>query len=446
MKALRNVGVYQVSENVKTSVFVGPQILFWAIVVFTLAILSGFPYEFYRLLASSDELAAIDLIQRYEEVQTWFSGAYVYELLDSAVYPPASYLMMWPFMGFTSWELTRWIWALTSIFLTAFLTKELLKSHSVHKFSERIFWGLFICAHYSTGITIGNGQLTNHIMAALAAALIFLKREETSWKQSLFVGFFAALSLIKPTVSVPFMWMILFVSKNIYPALFTGLIYTLSALFSSLFQQGGLFQLHLDWLSLGVSGAAWSSTASSSEGALDTLTQFSNAIVDSQSNPRDFLLGDIGYGDIHSILGAFDGSHWALPSSLILLFVLGLWIYLHRNCSVWTLMGTAAIFSRIWTYHRVYDDMLIIFAIFAIVSILQQRTYPNLFKVGKRLLFVLVIASLVPSSLRLLPFPLDLIFKLGQLSLWMLTLLYLLYSAHIEKRLLQANSNSSFSN
>lgn len=409
-----------------------------AIAVLSLAILTRLPYEFHRLLVSDSELGAIDLIQRYEEIRAWFSGNPVYGFLDSAVYPPASYLIMWPFMGYESWTVTRWIWAISSIALLIFLIQRLLSAQSISTPLNKLFWSLFICAHYATGITIGNGQLTIHIMAVLMAALAFLTSRQQSWPTYLWVGLFAALSLIKPTVTLPFMWLVLFIPRTIYPALFTGVIYGLMAIVASTFQEGGLFQLHLTWFSQGVSGAVWSSTVSSDEGVSDLLG--SNILGQGVSNFSNLLGGDVGYADIHSILGAFGMGQWAMPSSLTILFLTGIWMYFYRHCSVWSLMGVAAIISRIWTYHRVYDDMLIIFAIFAVIAIIRQESYSAYPSTGKVLLVLLVVASLVPSSLRLLPFPLNLGFTMGQFLVWIATLLYLLISAHLERQFLMASS------
>ncbi len=387
-----------------------------AIALLVAAIISRLPYEFHRLLFSNTELGAIDLIQRYDEVLLWFSGQHIYSILNSAVYPPASYLMMWPFMGFYSWQLVRWIWAISTVIFLVVLTKILLKNHSLETPLQKTFWALFILAHYSTGITIGNGQFTIYIMLALVACMIFILPGKNHWLKSILGGFFAALSLIKPTVALPFMWLVLFVPKNMYPALATIVIYAGFSLVACSFQEQEIFQLHFDWLSLGMKGAAWSS------------------LISESGEESAFLGKDIGYADIHNLLASLGMSHWALPVSLSLLALLGCWVYFHRNCNLWILMGVTTIFSRIWTYHRVYDDMLIILAIFAVIFILKENLNSETEKVGKALLIIAIVCSLAPASLRLLPSPWDLAFKLSQLSVWLAMLIYLLDSAYKEKK------------
>ncbi len=389
------------------------------------ALLFRLPYEFHRLLFSSSELAAIDLRQRYDEVQAWFAGENVYSILNSAVYPPASYLMMWPFMGFSSWQLVKWIWAISSIIFLAVIIKFLLKENSINRPREKILWSLFILAHYATGINIGNGQFTIHVMAAILGIVAFLKSGQSGWRNAWLAGILASFSLVKPTVALPFMWLVLLVPRNIYPALATAFTYTLLALVASSFQSYGVFQLHRDWLSLGIEGAAWSSNSSNF------------------SNSNSFLGGDVGYGDVHTLLSIFGMSDWAFFISLGLLALLGIWIYFYRRCHIWVLLGITAVFSRIWTYHRVYDDMLIIFAIFAVIAAIKLELNPQFQQIGNLLLAFLIIASLVPASLRLLPAPLDLVFKVSQPTLWIITLLYLGYAAHMEKHIKSLNAGFS---
>ncbi len=392
------------------------------------AVLSRWPYELHRLLFSTGELAAIDLRQRFAEVQLWFAGEHIYNQLPSAVYPPASYAIMWPFMGHPSWELAKWVWALSSVVLLGILIRLMLSAGKISRPRYVWFWSLFFFAHYATGITIGNGQLTIHIMAALAGCAVLLSDRQVNWRTSLAIGALAALAIIKPTVSLPFMWLILFVPRSLWPAIFTVAVYGGLAVLAGLFQARNLVQLHRDWLALGLQGAAWSSRAGSTALSPD---------VSSLLNDDIPLFGDdIGYGDLHSLLGIFDLGHLAMPLSLGLLGIFGVWVYCHRRCNVWTLMGAAAVISRLWTYHRVYDDMLAIFALFAIVIALQklpEALGPRATKLGYGLVAATIFCSLVPASLRLLPTPLDLPFKFGQMALWLTMLGYLLYVAWVER-------------
>jgi len=388
-------------------------------------------YEFNRLLFSKAENAAIDLWQRHDEVRAWFAGQPVYQQFMSAVYPPASYLMLWPFMAFRSLQTVKWVWAVSSVVLLAYIIRALLQRDLFKTTREKVFWAVFILAHYATGITIGNGQLTIYIMATVLALNAFIKRDESNWISNCLIGFFAALSLLKPTTGVPFILLVMFVPRNIYPLLATVAIYALLALAAASFQSDNIIQLHRDWFSLGSQGAVWSSDAGNvaSEGGSD-------APILAFLRPGE----DIGYGNVHTLLGALNLSKWASIISLALLAPLGVWIYLYRSCNQWVLLGVAAIFSRVWAYHRVYDDMFILLPIFAVITVLKLEMNPRLQWAGRALLVLLFISSLLPASLRLLPAPLGSAYTIGQPVLWLLTLAYLIHSAHVQKQRDKADS------
>jgi hypothetical protein len=42
-------------------------------------------------------------------------------------------------------------------------------------------------------------------------------------------------------------------------------------------------------------------------------------------------------------------------------------VWHYRHVSIWTLMAVAAIVARLWIYHRLYDDALLMLAIVAVV-------------------------------------------------------------------------------
>ena len=51
-----------------------------------------------------------------------------------------------------------------------------------------------------------------------------------------------------------------------------------------------------------------------------------------------------------------------LPVSAVVLAALGVWVFRHRDRDIWILLGVMAIVARLWTYHSVYDDVLILLA------------------------------------------------------------------------------------
>ena len=69
-------------------------------------------YHFHRLVLDTGPTRAIDLRLRIREVVAWFDGVPVYETMSDAVYPPASYVMLWPVLGLLDMGAARVAWAL----------------------------------------------------------------------------------------------------------------------------------------------------------------------------------------------------------------------------------------------------------------------------------------------------------------------------------------------
>ena len=65
--------------------------------------------EMLRLVWRSDATAAIDLRDRHLEVHGWFAGIPVYYALRAPTYPPATQPMLWPLLGWMSFETARWV-------------------------------------------------------------------------------------------------------------------------------------------------------------------------------------------------------------------------------------------------------------------------------------------------------------------------------------------------
>jgi hypothetical protein len=130
-----------------------------AIVIMAIAALVWLGYQFWRLLWGSAPIwptsptGAVDLKLLHRLVHEWFAGRPVYRELASAVHPPATYLLLWPLMGWLDVTPARWLWAITTVVALAALI---------------------------------------HVKDLLACGLILA-------------------TLVKPSISVPFLWLVLFV-------------------------------------------------------------------------------------------------------------------------------------------------------------------------------------------------------------------------------------------
>ncbi|MEQ9482402.1 MAG: glycosyltransferase 87 family protein [Coleofasciculus sp. F4-SAH-05] len=229
-----------------------------AIALLSAIAFSRLAYQFARLVWLSDDFnGAIDLKLRYQEVNLWFAGEPIYDQLGSAVYPPASYTMLLPFLGYPSLSFTRWLWAITSIAALIWLAYLLINETQIKKVMPRVLLVMLLLAMYPTGDTIGNGQLTLHILVSLVAGLTLMCRRPIGWGKDLWASVLVIAALVKPTLAVPFFWIVLFVPGRVRPILMVSVGYIALALFATGFQQSDLFSLHHDWLAQGIKGAAW---------------------------------------------------------------------------------------------------------------------------------------------------------------------------------------------
>ena len=334
---------------------------------------------------------AKDLRPRYNEVHRWFAGSSVYTEQKAAVYPPASYPMLWPFMGWLEFTKVRWLWAITTAFMVAWIVYMFSKESGASTPQERAFIILILISTYPVNVTIGNGQLTVHILATLLGGILILEKASTEWHRSLLAALLVLLSLVKPSIAVPFFWIVLFVSGRLRVPLLVMIGYLFLSLLAASFQESGLVDLFQGWM----------------------------------KNAQPVTSG---YANLSSWLAALGMQRWSFLWSILLLVMLGIWTYRHRRDDLWHLLGVTAIVARFWTYHRLYDDLLILFPIVALFRIAKSGSGDDARDVvATVLLAICSVALFAPGTLYRLPVPWGLPFRIGQTVVWLLILFFLLH-------------------
>jgi hypothetical protein len=345
----------------------GTRFLVVAVILMTLIALPWLLVNFIMFLWEQEPWGAVDLQYRYKEVQYWFAGKPVYSRWRHAVYPPASYTLLWPLLGWLTFTPVKVVWAATMAIALGWLVYFLVKESRAHTTLERVFVVLMLLSMYATGFAIGHGQLTIHTLAALVAGLTVVSRAHRTWHDDLIGAALIIVALVKPTVSVPFLWLVLLIPETFRPALLVVVGYVLLTLLAISFQGFDLFTIHHDWGARSVEGAAWGATTG-------------------------------GYGDLHSWLGSLGLKRWNIPASLLLLLALGYWMYQYRNEDVWLLIGITALVARTWVYHRAYDDMLILLPMVTLFRMAKQETTKNKEDVlAGGLLAVVILAMFAPA-------------------------------------------------
>lgn len=282
----------------------------------------GYPY----LLADRAEWSALDLSYRYEEVQRWFDGLPVYGALDRLLYPPASYTVLWPFIGWLPFDSARLSWAATTLAASALMAAIAYAAARTHAPRERLLIALLAFAAFPVQISIFVGQLPVHAVALAAAGAFLLVRERTAWWSDMCGAFLLAASLVKPTLAVPLAAATLIATHRWRPALLAGAFYAALAVGGTATQPGGIVSLHIAWL-------------------------------DSTATPE--LIAE-GVPNLHLWLAGLGLEGLAAPASLLVLVIFCAWTWRHRRADAWVLIGAAAIVARLWAYHREYDDVVLI--------------------------------------------------------------------------------------
>lgn len=372
-------------------------VLLMTVIVMAILAVGRLSYAIPYLVADVAPWAGIDFENRYLEVQRWFSGLPVYGAMATGDYPPATYPMLWPLLGWLPITPARWVWAgstIAAIGVVAYLSAGVIGSATRE---HRIFAAMLIASIYPTQMTLFVGQAGLHVLALLMAGFIVLGKAGGRLRCDLLASVLLTLALVKPTLSVPFFWIVLFTPGRFRPMALVGLAYITLTLFASLFQDGGVIELMHGWIN--------HATAQSATMA--------------------------GTANVHKWLAVAGLDGWMLPASFLMFAALGFWTFKNRRADVWLLVGVAAIMARLWVHHRLYDDILILLpmiALFRLASKGPARTGSDV-TAGLLLAASWVTMHIPTWALHDLAQPLISMIEALQVAVWLTVLVYLLRRA-----------------
>jgi hypothetical protein len=370
-----------------------------AISAMTVAALVWLGYEFWRLVWRQDYMGALDLRLRHDEVNRWFSGKKVYGEIVTAVYPPATYVLLWPFLGWMAFSTARWLWALTTILALAWFIHQALRESRARTSLERTFLALIPLSGYATGAAIGNGQLPVHLLPVLLASLLLLNRAEHRWRDDLAAAGLFIVALAKPSFTAPFFWLALLLPRRMRPALFIAGGYLGLTIFAVTFQH---------------------------ESVADMIRGF---IANTQITFTDHAIG-YSHSNLHSWLAYFGMLRWLAAASFLMLSALGLWTYIHRRIDVWVLIGVTALIARFSSYHGWYDDVLLFLPMIALFRISTNPGRAHTDAASAGILFgANLLFMIAPGGLYLFPRPWNTAYVAVQTLLWICMLAFLMRQA-----------------
>jgi Glycosyltransferase family 87 len=368
-------------------------VLTLAIGVMTVAAIVWLVYEFWRLLFQGGEWGAVDLRLIQGWVNAWFSPA-----PPIGLFPPATYPMLWPLMGWLPFDAARWLWAATTVAALSWLCSLTVRHSLAHTAQERAVAALMPLAIAPTGAAIGNGQLVVHIMPVLLTAVLRCSQHDgRAWRDAMAAACML-LALVKPTIAAPFFWIFLFAGRSPRPAFLVILGYTLLTWFAVTFKDDSIVAVVSGWMSRSAAAAA--------------------------------LPGEGNVSNVNVWLAAIGRREWAPSVSMLLLVAFGLWTHRHRRTDLWLLLGVAGYVSRLWTYHRWYEDLLVLPAMIVLFRLTKlEASAPGTSPTAGLLLALTLLFMLAPGGLFTLPPPLDTVYVAAQLVVWLLGLAFLVACA-----------------
>jgi len=365
-------------------------------------------YELYRLIrqpASIGPLAVheggVDLKILHAMVTDWFAGSPVYTGPHGGrhPHPPASMAILWPVHGWTSIAVSMVVYLSVTMAALAWIVVVAVRESGAASSPERALMALVPLATYPAGATIGNGQTTVYVLAALLAALLVLRDRPRGWGRDLAVAALLLVALAKPNVSAPFVLVALVMAGGLRPVVLLVGAYAALTLFTASFQPPGLRE------------------------------QFAYFLAHSSR-----ISAQLGENDVHGLLAWLGLQGWLAGASLAALVLLALWLWRHRRCDPWLLMGVTALGARLWTYHRWYDDLLIVIPLIALFRIAKADAgaVPPDPRAGALFAATLVLL-LAPGGLYLLPPPWNRAYLLAQALVWITVMGFLALLARRER-------------
>ena len=363
------------------------------VVIMTLLAAAKLGDEMARLVWRSGATAAIDLKLRYAEVQGWFDGLPVYRTMSVPTYPPASYALLWPFLGWMSLEAARWFWAVTTLVAIAVLVWLIVHESGATGAWQRALAALLLLAMNQTGVVVGNGQLTVHALAPLVVGLLLIHRGSATWPEDVAAAACLVLAMVKVTLAGPFLWLVLFAPSpapahqywpwRLRPALLVAAGYVALTVLAASFQAAGLLTQLREWI--GVTRAV------SDQG------------------------GD--YADLSAWLTAAGLGRLTSLATVVAFVALGVWTYQYRRVDLWVRIGVIGLVARFWAYHRLYDDVLVVLAFVALFRIATPA--------ATALVATSMIFMLLPARLGTAPTPWHQLFEVTHTVSWLGMLVFL---------------------
>lgn len=356
-----------------------------------------FSLGFYDLVITENR--AFDLFSRWQEQQYIYRGIYPYDamkgspniipeigVIDSGGYPPWAFFTGFFLLPPISWELTRLYHLflnIVSIVILGIFAYQVGLPYGKSKALFSLTAALAMSSHKST-LEMGNYGII--INALLIIMFWLIQKNKNIW-----AGLIFGIAMIKPTISGLY-FLILIVQRRLQAIL--------------------AFFLYIILGSINI----WIITK------LTPIYMLNKIIGQSK------YFADKGYSGINAFTAlGLDPKQATLLLGILGIFLITIIIYLCRNYSLLNLFAICCVIGRVFTYHRIYDNLMVIFLLLAIIKLTFEK--PNKLNI----LFL----SLVSLSLWLPAIIIDKAnLEFVQMMIWIISLGHLLIHSNSDEQVL----------
>jgi len=285
------------------------------------------------------DLRASSITVLYRVTLAWFEGEPVYTFPNNiSLYPPATWLLLWPTYSWLTFDQARLLWTFINLAALAALCLLCARAMSGQGRLASLCAGLAPLSVPAMADSFGIGQLTIVVLPLTIGAVVIAARTQPTWWSDAAAAALFVVALMKPNLTAPFFLPLVIVSRRIRLVAFVIFGYAVLTYAASLAQPVGLVTQIRDWLRYmrGVAGE--------------------------------------GYGNLQSLLIWLEWPEAFFPLVLALVIALAAWVWWCRRSDVWILLAVAAIVARLWTYHRVYDDAVLLIPVIALARMVGRDT------------------------------------------------------------------------
>ena len=355
-------------------------------------------YALPHAVTRVEHWSAVNVAYRHDELTRFFDGASIYHAeFGRLTYPPATYVFLWPILGWLPLDSARVLFVATNLTSAAIIALVAYRLADRHPQAERFLIVALIFASYPLQISVFLGHMPAQVVALVAIGALILTRAQPRWLTDVVASACLSASLVKPTLAPPLIAAVLIATWRWRPVLLTGALYVAVAVIASTAQPTGFMELHLAWLNANTAHAVAAELAE----ALPNLHNW---------------LSWVGLG------------RWGPVASILALAAYATWAWRRRWLDVWLLLGTAALVARLWSYHRPYDDIVILLSAIALLRV--ARGPDRRLRVAAAVLFAATCAALLTPAWALynLEGPTKRLVYAAQTTLWVTLLIFLLMS------------------